>query len=332
MPTVRTTIMTAVLTATATAVVPAATAGAAPTGAGAAPRAAVAYQNLKLPDGHATVYSDGLAEVFRDSGGTEFRWVPLTTSDGATSNALPAKGQVLADLARGPAAKFRQSEVVVIYRDGVTASPTTPHTNQAKLNETLAGLGVDRAHQLFSDAADLGAQRATAERAVGHPLLGFEHAFVLHLAAASVPAAVATLRASADVEYAAPNWTVTSTATPPTPVPAANAQARAQAQAQAVTASGVPSNYVLTTSAQSLLNHPGVNAVSAFSAIADRFHQLPGEGETITNVSLGDLDDASAAADPNDPCNFYAANYGPTTEVIDGQRYIDWPSMPLIPT
>jgi hypothetical protein len=330
MPTARTAIMTAILTATATAVVPAATAGAAPTRAASAPRAAVAYQNLKLPDGHATVYSDGLAEVFRDSGGTEFRWVPLSTSDGATGNALPAKGQVLADLARGPAAKFRQSEVVVIYRDGVTASPTTPHTNHAKLNETLAGLGVDRAHHLFGDASDLGAQRATAERAVGHPLLGFERAFVLHLAAASVPAAVATLRASTDVEYAAPNWTVTSTATPPTPVPAAKADAQAQAQAQA--ASGVPSNYVLTTSAQSLLNHPGVNAISAFSAIADRFHQLPGKGETITNVSLGDLDDASAAADPNDPCNFYAANYGPTTEVIDGQRYIDWPSMPLIPT
>src|SRR6266702_8824083 len=229
MPTARTAIMTAILTATATAVVPAATAGAVPTGAGTAPRAAVAYQNLKLPDGHATVYSDGLAEVFRDSGGTEFRWVPLSTSDGAASNALPAKGQVLADLARGPAAKFRQSEVVVIYRDGVTASPTTPHTNQAKLNETLAGLGVDRAHQLFSDAADLGAQRATAERAVGHPLLGFERAFVLHLAAASVPAAVATLRANADVEYAAPNWTVTSTATPPAPIPASASASKAQA-------------------------------------------------------------------------------------------------------
>jgi hypothetical protein len=329
MPTARTAILTAILTATATAVVPAATATAAPAEPGATPRAAVAYQNLKLPDGHATVYSDGLAEVFRDSGGgTEFRRVPLSTSDGATSSALPAKGQLIADLARGPAAKYRQGEVVVIYRDGVTAAPTTPHTNKAQLNATLAGLGVDRARQLFSDAADLGTQRATAERAVGHPLLGFEHALVLHLAAASVPAAVATLRSSADVAYAAPNWTVTSTATPPTPVPAA----KAQAQAQAVTASGVPSNYGLTSSAQSLLNHPGVNAVSAFSAIADRYHQLPGEGETITNVSLGDLDDASAAADPDDPCNFWATNYGPTTEVIDGQRYINWPSMPLIPT
>jgi hypothetical protein len=328
MPTARTAVLTAVITATATVAVPAARATAAPP-SGTAPRAAVVYQNLKLPHGHATVYSDGLAEVFRDSGGgSEFRWVPLSTSDGATGNALPAKGQLVADLARGPAAKYRQGEVVVVYRDGVTASPTTPHTNQPKLNSTLAGLGVDRARQLFADATDLGAQRATAEQAVGHPLLGFEHAFVLHLAAASVPAAVATLRSDADVAYAAPNWTVTSTATPPTPVPAA----KAQAQAQAVTATGVPSNFTLTSSAQSLLNHPGVNAVSAFSAIAGRYHQLPGEGETITNVSLGDLDDASAAADPNDPCNFYATVYGPTTEVIDGQRYMDWPSMPLIPT
>ena len=60
--------------------------------------------------------------------------------------------------------------------------------------------------------------------------------------------------------------------------------------------------------------------------------QLPGQGETITNVSLGTLTDASAAANPKDPCNFYASAYGPTTEILNGQRYLDWPSMPLIPT
>ena len=75
-------------------------AGLAPAEVGAAPppapsRAAVVYQNLRLPTGHATVYSDGLAEVFRDSakgapGGVEFRWVPLAASDGASAGTVPA--------------------------------------------------------------------------------------------------------------------------------------------------------------------------------------------------------------------------------------------------
>ncbi|HEY0797626.1 MAG TPA: S8 family serine peptidase, partial [Candidatus Baltobacteraceae bacterium] len=60
--------------------------------------------------------------------------------------------------------------------------------------------------------------------------------------------------------------------------------------------------------------------------------QLPGAGETITNVSLGDLDDVSAASNPNDPCAGDVQGVGPTTVVMGGQRYIDWPSMPLIPT
>jgi hypothetical protein len=80
-----------------------------------------------------------------------------------------------------------------------------------------------------------------------------------------------------------------------------------------------------------MLNRPGDDVVPAFTELAQH-GQLPGQGEIITNVSLGTLDDASAAANPSDPCNFYATNYGPTTIVQNGQRYLDWPSMPLIPT
>ena len=56
--------------------------------------------------------------------------------------------------------------------------------------------------------------------------------------------------------------------------------------------------------------------------------QLPGQGEVITNVSIGDLIDLPMAnSDDN-----YARAVGPTTVVEDGQRYLDLPSMPLIPT
>jgi hypothetical protein len=118
------------------------------------------------------------------------------------------------------------------------------------------------------------------------------------------------------------------------PVPASAAQhaaANAVPRNSTVPAPGVPDNYTLTSSAQSMLNRPSTNAIPAFTALAAH-GQLPGQGEIITNVSLGDLTDASAATNPHDPCNFYAANYGPTTVVQGNQRYLDWPSMPLIPT
>jgi hypothetical protein len=224
---------------------------------------------------------------------------------------------VIAELARDPGTPYAAQQVVVIYRPGAA-------TPQA----TLAKLGVDRTRRAFADAAHLGSMRASAEQAVGQPLLGFENAYVLHLTRSSVAAAVATLRANPDVAYAAPNWTVTTVHPPGQAAPAATAAA---ATATATAAPGVPSNYTLTSSAQALLNRPGVDAVPAYPALAAR-GQLPGQGEIITNLSLGTLTDASAAADTSDPCNFYASVYGPTTIVRNGQRYLDWPSMPLIPT
>ncbi|GAA4512355.1 hypothetical protein GCM10023191_077920 [Actinoallomurus oryzae] len=92
--------------------------------------------------------------------------------------------------------------------------------------------------------------------------------------------------------------------------------------------SGVPTNEGLTSSLQSYLNAQGVNAVGAFHDAATYLHALPGAGQTITNVSIGDLTDQSMA----DAGDAYVAHYGPTTVVKNGQRYLDIPSMPLIPT
>ncbi len=339
-------------------------------GHGEVARPSVAYRNLALPGGqHALVYSDGLAEVFQGTGSrVEFRWVPLldpsggaTPAAGSGASELPSEGELIADLARGAPSPYAAQEVEVVYRDAVQAGPSfaasarqlrdhpglvPAYTDRPALNATLARLGVDRASQLFAGlgTARLAALHSSAAAAAGHPLPDFARAFILHVTAASVPAAVARLRAEADVAYAAPDWTVSTTHTPPLPLSAAVTRA---ASAQAATASaaaaadgkgavpadaaGVPQNYALTSSAQALLNRPGVDAVPAYVSIASRYHQLPGAGETITNVSLGTLDDASAAASPANPCNAYATAYGPTTEVIGGQRYLDWPSMPLIP-
>ncbi len=327
-----------------------------------APKPTIAYPHLKLPDASwATVYADGLAEVHQGNK-VEIQHLPLQSANGDSAPSvdgvrkLPPVGQVMDDLVHGHQAPYAQQQVVVIYRDGVTAKPsvsvsaatlaggarTTPtYTSDASLNRALAGLGVDQAKRLFagSDYSRVVGLHAAAERAAGHPMLDFAHAYVLHLTTSSVPGAVAALRARGDVAYASPNWTVTTAHTAPqrltkaqlaAAVAAAN-RMQSPAAANAAQQTGVPDNYALSSSAQALLNRPGVDAVPAYSQIADNDGQLPGQGETITNVSLGTLTDASTG-DPSDPCYNYWVAYGPTSEIINGQRYLDWPSMPLIPT
>jgi Subtilase family len=333
----------------------------APAPAAGAPKATLTYPHLKLPSGQwAAVYSDGIAEVHHGdrAAGDQVKLVrlPMAGSDAVTSAAsrrLPSRGDIIMDLVHSGGTAYVPDQVVVVYGAGVTApahqaiSPRTlrtpgaapAYTNAPGLNRTLARLGVDRSDRLFGGVPHqrLAAMRATAEQRLGRPLLDFSNAYVLHVTGSSVASAVSSLRASPDVAYASPDWTVTTSNTPPVPVPASTVKRAAQAApgtAPAVTAStapGVPDNFTLTSSAQSMLNRPADDVIPAYTAIAAH-GQLPGQGEIITNVSLGDLDDASAAANPNDPCNFYAANFGPTTIIQDNQRYLDWPSMPLIPT
>jgi hypothetical protein len=319
----------------------------------AAVRATVAYPDLQLPDGrHALVYSDGLAEVSDGPGQAgnrmKFTWVPLLNANGGGTSLndsggtdLPGTGELIADLLRQRPAPYAAQEVVAVYRDAAPTAAlfaTSPqalrmraasvprYTDKPALNSVLARLGVDRASRLF---AGLPSQQP----------LDVSRAVLLHLTADSVAAAVSALRADPDVAFAEPDWIVSTTYTPPQPVDAPSGPAATQAAAAvkpgAAGPSGaavVPQNYALTSSAQALLNRPGVDEVPAYTSIEDRYHQLPGQGETITNVSLGTLDDARAVTNAKDPCHSFATAFGPTTEMIGGQRYLDWPSMPLIPT
>jgi hypothetical protein len=321
--------------------------------ADSAAKPTLVYPHLTLPGGAwAQVYSDGLAEVFRPgaagaAASTAVEHVPLFNPDGGTSPTgdgvleLPAKGQLMADLAEGPSQLYVADQVVVIYKSGI---------GSAAVSKAQAGLGVDQTKPLFAGATRqrLAALRNSAQASTGRALLDFPDAQVLHVTKASVADAVEKLRANPNVAFAEPNWTVTPTDTPPIQVPAAamqqakasplavaaggSAAAAASSPAATTTALGVPDNFALTSSAQSMLNKPGDDIVPAYADIAKQFGQLPGQGEIITNVSLGTLDDASALTNPTDKCFSDASIFGPTTEVIDGQRYIDWPSMPLIPT
>lgn len=105
-------------------------------------------------------------------------------------------------------------------------------------------------------------------------------------------------------------------------------RAAARTTAPSTAAKDLPANEGLTTSFQSYLNAGGVNAVGAFQDTATYLRALPGEGQIVTNVSLGDLTDQGMA----DAGDEYVRLNGPTTVLRDGKRYLDFPSLPLIPT
>ena len=311
----------------------------------AVPAPAIAY-SLDLPDGlTAKVFSNGTAAVFsKDLRKVEFRAFPVAPQydEVAAQTGLPDKAWLIADLAAGAKAPFAEGRVIVVFASGVTGTSdvvsgrAAAFTNDPSTNATLAGLAVDRSERLFQnlDKSSLATMRAGAEADLARPLLDFSNAYRLHLATgASVRQAVNALRGSPAVVYVSPDFRVASTQAISIPIPAGTTEAASAAGApQRLFSASLPSNFALTSSAQSLLNAPATDAAAAFDEIDRQFHQLPGQGEIITNVSLGDLDDASIVNNSTDPCGFYATVFGPTTVVIGGQRYLNWPSMPLIPT
>jgi hypothetical protein len=164
--------------------------------------------------------------------------------------------------------------------------------------------------------------------------------YVLQTTDRDSEAVAKTLRKTRGVVYAEANRYVNTLNAPGQQLPASvvKAAARAAATRAAATPSdagqtgagsdGIPTNYALADSAQALLNAGGVDATGAFATLKGKFGQEPGSGEIITNVSIGDLVDQSML----DGSNAAALSSGATTILKDGQRYLDLPSMSLIPT
>ncbi|HEX4702654.1 MAG TPA: hypothetical protein VH352_11045, partial [Pseudonocardiaceae bacterium] len=290
----------------------------------AAPRPTIAkptvvYRNLRLVDGDtATVFSNGLAEVFRPGqAAVEYRMVPLVpsgTDNAATASVLPAAPQVAFDLAKAPAVPFVHDQVQVVLAPDVraTSAQTPDYTTNTTFNKQLADMGVTSMNQVF------GGMTASNDTAVD-----LSRVYTMHVT--DMPAALAALSASPEVSYAEPDWITSTLNTTPIPMPANTANRPA-----ATTGQALPTNVGLRTSAQSLLNSTATDWVPAYQGLASAFHQLPGTGTVITDVSLGDL--TSAGVPKNDPCTQFVAAFGPTTVIKGGQRFLDLPSMPLIPT
>lgn len=296
----------------------------------------VVYRNVRLIDGDtATVFSDGLAEVIRPGQAeTEYRMVPLVPSGSATdTEALPGEAQVAFELSKAPAVPYAPGQVEVVLAPTVDATsaqrdlsaaavapgaPTPDYTTNAAFNKQLAGIGVTSMHQVLEDA---GSTNGTG--------VDLSRVYTMHVGNVSLPAALATLTASPAVAYAEPDWIAAPLNTTPMPLPKTSSPTTA-AHATTVADPALPGNVALQSSAQSLLDSTATNWVPAYQGLASAYHQLPGTGETITDVSLGDL--TSAGVPAKDPCAQFVSAFGPTTVLRHGQRYLDLPSMPLIPT
>ena len=220
------------------------------------------------------------------------------------------------------------------------------YTNDSYVNSAFAQLAVSGVHRMFAsvDRSRLSSMRSTAQAATRQPLLNLGNAYRVQIAGASVEQAVVALRKLNGIVYAGPDWRVSPMHTQPVRMPDAEMQrlrsvnpARLR-QASHLTAdiaggtNAIPQNYGVLSSLQSLLNSSSLDALAGYDEIENAFHQLPGAGETITNVSVGDIYAAEdATSDVHDPCTVMNHILGPMTQMIAGQRYLNMPGMPLIP-
>jgi hypothetical protein len=292
------------------------------------------------------------------------------SSAGAARSPLPAPAlTALGEDAgpKAPAAPRRQGVVpgqVLVTLDASTsvtgaATPGTrvaarrPVTSDAALNSRLASAGALSLRPLLPGVSTASAEALTGAAAdqLGADAADLAHTYVLQTSQRDSAAVARALRGSPGVAAAEPDRYVTTMNSGAQPLPSSAPKPSAHApQAGAATpaapsaapagppasapratpagSASVPGNAALADSAQSFLNAGGVDAVGAYALLGDRFGQRPGAGETVTNVSIGDLTDQSMA----DAGDAYVAGNGPTTILKDGRRYLDLPSMPLIPT
>jgi len=232
----------------------------------------------------------------------------------AAQTGLPDKAWLIADLAAGAKAPFAEGRVIVVFASGVTGTSdvvsgrAAAFTNDPSTNATLAGLAVDRSERLFQnlDKSSLATMRAGAEADLARPLLDFSNAYRLHLApVASVRQSVNALRRSPAVVYVSPDFRVASTQAISIPHSGGDHGSGERPGAPAASLLRQPSvDFALTSSAQSLLNAPATDAAAPSMRSTASSTSYRDRAKCITNVSLGDLDDASIVNNSTDPCGF----------------------------
>lgn len=243
---------------------------------------------------------------------------------------------------------FKAGEVIVVFRQGYspalaasTIAAKHPLTDAIVGDQKIAdALRIAKAQAIIplfgnQPLSRLSAATSAAQTRLRFSAANLSQAYIVKISAQSPAYIAALLERSPSVQLAEPNFFVSSMLAAETSYPTA-ARANASTQAQKVrlprTAAdspsatvALPTNYALTSSLSSFLNANALDWTPAYEMIEQKYSQLPGQGEIITNVSVGDLTDPSENDD-------YTASFGTTTTVLGNQRYLDIPSFPLIPT
>jgi len=211
-------------------------------------------------------------------------------------------------------------------RRGSTA--LAPKTSSAAVNTELSRLAATSIQPLFSGlpSGTTGALSSAARQRIGTSALNLGDIVLVHVKG-SAAAAAARLATTSGISFAEPDQYVETMNTGGQALPVATAPARLNAADVRAATPGsalLPTNYGLSSSLDSYLNAQGDDVGGAYATLQEKFGQLPGAGETITNISVGDLTDASMK-------DSEVEGDGPTTLLQGGQRYIDLPTMPLIP-
>ncbi|HKU67939.1 MAG TPA: S8 family serine peptidase [Candidatus Baltobacteraceae bacterium] len=317
-------------------------------------------KRLATHAGIVTVYANGI-ETLTDTKGKVRRraLVPLDTIESNSNDLATSQGEMLKPLVLSPrpSRPYAPNELIVVFSPGgapaANVTKVSPQavrlgqiqslSNNYAANKVFAKIGADSLTRIASkvDRGTISRMRQSTGGALHVPALDLANAFVMHFTGAPLPKALEQLRKTSGIAYVSPNFYVsTMNVTPrelaPGLMAASRARAAVRATRSAVTRSTqgfaphtIPTNYAISAGAQSMLDASSLNDVSGFDLIEQNFNQLPGQGERIANISIGDVNDATSAGDP---CQIYAELFGPTVHTINGQHYIDWPSMPLIPT
>jgi hypothetical protein len=276
----------------------------------------------------------------------------------AAAAGLAAAGPGKTALRQAPGARLAKSAertgvvpgtvIVVLSGTSVTGSRLragstlrAPRTSSPAVNTALARLGATAIQPLFMNLSSATAQALTraARQRIGSGALNLSDIVLVRVSQGSAVSAARRLAATSGISFAEPDRYV-QTMNTGGPVLRAGSGARPAgtrtagtrtaalraADVRAVTpgAAHLPANYGFESSLDSYLNAQGVDVGGAYATLGQEYGQLPGTGETITNISVGDLTDASMK-------DAEVSIYGPTTILRGGQRYLDLPTMPLIP-
>ncbi|MFD3452849.1 S8 family serine peptidase [Streptomyces sp. NPDC058691] len=248
--------------------------------------------------------------------------------DTSPQKALPAQragvvpGQVLVTLSQQTAVTGRKLP-------GSRAHAMAPGTSSSAVNKKLNAVGATSLQPLLPSlsAAATESMTTSARTRLGDEAADLSRTYVVRTGNRDSAAVARALQGTPGIVGAEPNRYVNTMNTGGQQLPTTAKVSAKHTPPTAPSASPIPTNFALANSAQAFLNAGGVNAVGAFDILQGRYGQQPGAGRTITNVSIGDLTD-QAMADADDP---YVQGHGPTTVLKEGQRYLDLPSMPLIP-